>query len=159
MMMDWEEWARYRGKIHAGLSVGLEIKLYYFKDKIMECNHIPLCATKKWAGLTTVKCRKRSGYVILLCHRKTLLNFTNAYNLPKLKGKFKPSVFLFNLLQTRDIVPKPIRWTATGRRMRLRRDGLWIGTPNRRWQRWCLLTLWGFHITYLIQQSNFKHLL
>lgn len=28
MMMDWEEWARYRGKIHAGLSVG-------FRDQIV----------------------------------------------------------------------------------------------------------------------------
>ena len=55
----------------------------------MECNHIPLGATKKWVGLTTVKCRKRSGYVILLCHGKTLLKFTNAYNLSKLKGKFQ----------------------------------------------------------------------
>lgn len=55
----------------------------------MECNHILLGATKKWVGLTTVKCRKRSGYVILLCHGKTLLKFTNAYNLSKLKGKFQ----------------------------------------------------------------------
>ena len=77
MVMDWEEWARYRGKIHAALPVGLEIKSYYFNDKIMEFNHIPLGATKKmrWINHSEMQKEKQllSFYSVMGKHYLTLL--------------------------------------------------------------------------------------
>lgn len=75
MMMDWKNELDTE-EIHAGLSVEGEIKSWHFKDKIMECNHIPLCATKKWAGLTTWNAEREvvmSFYSVTGKHYLTLL--------------------------------------------------------------------------------------